>query len=184
MRPILLSTCFPARESVADAENILYDPIDRKDGVQMSDAKVKQVARRLYEGKECPQHSCGICLAMTFGCNPNAYKSLRKGGITGEGECGALKAGEMILGEYLGDPSPAGPITENLQAAVAEYRKAVREKIAPAGGAYSSCSSLTGKFADSTGKERKEFCAGLVTATAEILAGILAKYGVRYELPA
>jgi hypothetical protein len=162
----------------------INNPIDRKDGVRMSDGKVTGIARRLYEGKECPHYSCGICLAVTFGCNPNSYKSLRKGGITGKGECGALKAGEMILGEYLGDPDPTGPITEELQTAVAEYRKAVHEKIAPAGGAYSSCSSLTGEFTDFTGEARKAFCAEIVTATVEILAGILAEYGVKYELPA
>jgi len=150
----------------------------------MSDAKITQVARRLYEGKECPHHSCGICLAVTFGCNPSAYKSLRKGGITGEGECGALKAGEMVLGEYLGDPSPTGPVTDDLKEAVTEYRQTVQAKINPAGGSYATCNRLTGKFADFTGDERKEFCSRLVSDLSGILAGILAKYGVKYEPPA
>ena len=42
----------------------------------------------------------GICLAETFNLPTAPYQALRRGGITGEGECGAIKAGELILGQY------------------------------------------------------------------------------------
>ena len=53
---------------------------------------------------EVPHRSCGIALAETFNLATTPYQCLRNGGITGKGECGAIKAGELILGEYLGDP--------------------------------------------------------------------------------
>ena len=43
----------------------------------------------LYEGKVVPHRSCGIALAETFNLPARPYQCLRRGGITGEGECGA-----------------------------------------------------------------------------------------------
>ena len=64
--------------------------------------KLIEAARRkvfiLYEGKRTPHRSCGICLAETFNLPTQPYQALRRGGITGEGQCGAIKAGELILG--------------------------------------------------------------------------------------
>ena len=58
----------------------------------------RQKAFTLYEGKTVPHRSCGIALAETFGLGTAPYQALRKGGITGAGECGAIKAGELVLG--------------------------------------------------------------------------------------
>ena len=66
--------------------------------------RAREHTRYLYDGVETPHRSCGISLAETFGRATPPYQSLRKGGITGCGECGAIKAGELILGEILGDP--------------------------------------------------------------------------------
>src|ERR1700689_4091414 len=77
-----------------------------------------------YEGVRTPHRSCGIALAETFGLPTRAYQSLRRGGITGKGACGAIRAGEQVLGELLGDPDPTGQVTPELRAAVAWYQHA------------------------------------------------------------
>src|SRR5262245_33186577 len=65
----------------------------------------------LYEGVQVRHRSCGIAIAETFGLPTPAYQALRRGGITGAGTCGALRAGEQVLGELLGDPEPTGAVT-------------------------------------------------------------------------
>src|SRR5687768_2277061 len=86
-------------------------------------ARAREKAYVLYEGKQVPHRSCGIALAETWGLPSRPYQSLRRGGITGEGECGAVKAGELILGELLGDPDPAGPVTDRLRGAMRWYQR-------------------------------------------------------------
>ena len=71
----------------------------------------RQTAHWLYEGVETPHRSCGIALAETFGLPTEPYQAFRKGGITGEGPCGAIQAGMVILGQILGDPDPTGAVT-------------------------------------------------------------------------
>src|SRR5512146_1628055 len=84
----------------------------------------RRVAFTLYEGVRTPHRSCGIALAETFGLGTRPYQALRRGGITGEGECGAIRAGEQVLGELLGDPSPTGAVTDVLRDAVVWYQDA------------------------------------------------------------
>src|SRR4051794_21578559 len=79
-------------------------------------------AHVLYEGVQVAHRSCGIAIAETFGLPTPAYQSLRRGGITGAGTCGALRAGEQILGELLGDPDPTGAVTDALRAAITWYQ--------------------------------------------------------------
>src|SRR5438105_9922555 len=81
----------------------------------------------LYEGVRTPHRSCGIALAETFGLPTPAYQALRRGGITGEGACGAIRAGEQVLGELLGDPSPTGAVTPALREAVIWYQRAWKQ---------------------------------------------------------
>src|SRR6188472_4343478 len=75
----------------------------------------------LYEGKVVPHRSCGIALAETFGLPTRPYQALRRGGITGKGACGAIRAGEHVLGELLGDPDPTGAVTPALRDAITWY---------------------------------------------------------------
>src|SRR5437763_1805641 len=84
-------------------------------------AAARERARLLYEGREVQHRSCGIALAETFGLPSRPYQALRRGGITGEGECGAVKAGELVLGELLGDPAPTGLVTPKLRQAMVRY---------------------------------------------------------------
>src|SRR5215210_8543494 len=78
----------------------------------------------LYEGVRTPHRSCGIAIAETFGLPTPAYQALRRGGITGKGTCGAIRAGEQVLGELLGDPSPTGVVTPELRGAITWYQAA------------------------------------------------------------
>lgn len=89
----------------------------------------------LYEGVRTPHRSCGIALAETFGLATPAYQALRRGGITGKGACGAIRAGEQVLGELLGDPDPTGAVTPSLRAAVAWYQDAWSRRLASEWGA-------------------------------------------------
>ena len=52
----------------------------------------------LYEGVQVPHRSCGIAIAETFNLPTRPYQALRRGGITGKGPCGAIRAGEHVLG--------------------------------------------------------------------------------------
>ncbi len=129
-------------------------------------------ARKLYEGKEVPHHSCGICIACTFGLKPSAYQSLRKGGITGCGECGAIKGGEMVLGEYLGDPNPTGAVTDALRSGIEHYRQLLAEaKLTPL--TAITCNHLVRHYPDFMGDERKAFCADLVVQITEFVQQVL-----------
>ena len=65
-------------------------------------AAARRKAHILYEGVLTPHRSCGIALAETFGLPSRPYQALRRGGITGEGDCGSIRAGELVLGELLG----------------------------------------------------------------------------------
>src|SRR4051794_14885559 len=77
----------------------------------------------LYEGVRVPHRSCGIAIAETFGLPSRPYQALRRGGITGKGACGAIRAGEHVLGELLGDPDPGGAVTAELRAAISWFQE-------------------------------------------------------------
>src|ERR1700749_2706761 len=87
-------------------------------------AAVRDKAFALYEGVRVPHRSCGIAIAETFDLPTRSYQALRRGGITGKGACGAIRAGEQVLGELLGDPDPTGQVTPELRAAVTWYQQA------------------------------------------------------------
>ncbi len=149
----------------------------------MADLTDRQVhARKVYEGKEVPHHSCGIAIAVTFGLEPASYQSLRKGGITGKGECGAIKAGEMVLGEYLGDPNPTGAVTDALKEGMAEYRKMLaQEGLEPLSNIV--CDHLVRDYDDFWGDGRKAFCADLVEKVSGMVQRILEKRDVALKEP-
>lgn len=138
----------------------------------------------LYEGRRTPHRSCGIALAETFGLPTRPYQALRKGGITGEGECGSIVAGRLVLGELLGDPDPTGVVTPTLRAAMADYarlwpqrleRGAVRDTIA--------CDALTGQFPDFLSPARAAFCTHLASGVAGLVAEILVRHGRPPRVP-
>lgn len=132
----------------------------------------------LYEGKRTPHRSCGICLAETFGLRPAPYQSLRRGGILGQGECGAIKAGELVLGEILGDPNPTGPVTPALRTAMQRYAELWRSRLAESVGPSHICNDLTSPLGDFQGETRRAFCTHLAAEAAAAVAQTLEEAGV------
>ena len=132
----------------------------------------------LYAGVRTPHRSCGICLAETFGRRPAPYQALRRGGITGHGECGALKAGELVLGEILGDPNPSGPVTPALRTAMQRYAVLWRARLAGTVGESQICNDLTAPLGDFQGAARGAFCTRLAAEAAAAVAQTLEEAGV------
>ncbi|MFT7621989.1 MAG: hypothetical protein ACI9WU_001154 [Myxococcota bacterium] len=141
---------------------------------QRSD-EARERARRLYDGTETPHRSCGIALAETFGRSTAPYQALRRGGLSGCGECGAILAGRLILGEVYGDPDPGGGVTETLRAAVVDYEATWREAVdrAEAPGTDNICNTLTSQFAEFRSPERHAFCTRLAADVAESVAHVM-----------
>ena len=142
----------------------------------------RQTAHILYEGVETPHRSCGICLAETFNVPTPPYQSLRKGGITGQGECGAIKAGELIIGEYLGDPDPTGAVTDKLRTAATRYRELWGERLDLGSAPDHICNSLTAQFDDFAGPQRVRFCTNLAAGVAAIIAQVLEEAEVEFDV--
>jgi len=146
--------------------------------------RTRDKARVLYEGVLTPHRSCGIALAETFGRPSAAYQSLRRGGILGTGECGAIVAGRLLLGELLGDPDPTGPVTPALRAAMSDFEALWRVRVSrrEAPGDTIICNTLTGQFVEFRSAERHGFCTDLATEVATCVAEVLLAHGVVPEI--
>lgn len=147
----------------------------------MPDPRIEAARRRahtLYEGVETPHRSCGIALAETFCLDTEPYQAFRRGGITGEGPCGSIQAGLIILGQLLGDPDPTGAVTPALREAAEEYRRRwATELFARVGNPDIVCNHLTEPHGDFLGPARKSFCTGLTATVAALVAEIALKHG-------
>jgi hypothetical protein len=151
-----------------------------------TDPRVEAAGRRawrLYEGVETPHRSCGIAIAETFGRPTAPYQSLRKGGLTGCGECGAVVAGRLLLGEFLGDPDPTGAVTPALREGMVEFEALWRERLdrGEVSGEGIVCNDLTGQFADFEGPDRHAFCTRLAAGVAEVVALVALRHGVEWK---
>lgn len=144
-------------------------------------AAARARADALYAGVVTPHRSCGIALAETFGLPTRSYQALRKGGLTGEGPCGAIAAGVLVLGELLGDPDPTGMPTPALREAVPRYRAAVAAKLdlAP----DTSCNARTARFAAFASPERLAYCTSVAAVVAESVAEVLWDLGASRPIP-
>lgn len=138
-------------------------------------------AELLYLGEKVAHRSCGIALAETFGLPSRSYQALRKGGLTGEGSCGALQAGVLVLGELLGDPSPTGGPTAELRDGVARYRAAVAAQVE--GPVDASCNTRTARFPDFGSRPRLVACTALAATAAAAVAGVLWDLGRTVPIP-
>ncbi|MHC4408737.1 MAG: C-GCAxxG-C-C family (seleno)protein [Planctomycetota bacterium] len=152
----------------------------------MADSRIEEArrtARILYEGEQTPHRSCGIALAETFGLPTAPYQAFRRGGITGEGPCGAIAAGMSILGQLLGDPDPTGAVTPALRAAAEEYEQRWKEELfAGAASRDLVCNHLTAPRGDFMGSDRKGFCTGLVATVAALVAEVALRHGADLEV--
>lgn len=151
----------------------------------MDTKKIQQAsdtAHTLYAGKTTPHRSCGICLAETFGLTTNPYQSLRRGGITGEGECGAIRAGTLILGEILGDPNPTAAVTDKLREGIKIYNKLWQARVDKKQVKGIICNELTGQFKEFQSDERLGFCTNIAATVAQCVAETLETLGVSYTV--
>ncbi len=138
--------------------------------------RARDTAFVLYEGVRVPHRSCGIAVAETFGLPTRAYQALRKGGITGTGACGAMRAGEQALGELLGDPDPAGAVTAALRAAVVWYQDGA-SRIDRGESPDTICNHLVRPLGDFAGVRRKAFCTNIAAEVAALTAEALCRFG-------
>ncbi|HEU0035494.1 MAG TPA: hypothetical protein VFQ53_33015 [Kofleriaceae bacterium] len=140
-------------------------------------AAARDKAFVLYEGVQTPHRSCGIALAETFGLPTPAYQALRRGGITGKGSCGAIRAGEQVLGELLGDPDPRGMVTPALRDAVTWYQDAWHRRLfAGASEPDVICDHLVRPHGEFMGPARKAFCTSLAADVAALTAEALCRF--------
>lgn len=157
-------------------------PRELTEGDRRLVALAREKAFILYEGRQVTHHSCGICLARTFNLPTAPYQALRRGGITGEGECGAIKAGELVLGEYFGDPHPTGAVTETLRAAMRFYQAEWKKRFDLGRSPTIICHSLTGQFGDFQSPERWSFCTQMAAQVAELTAETLLRFGASFDI--
>jgi hypothetical protein len=142
----------------------------------------REKVHRLYEGRVTPHRSCGIAMAETFGLPTAPYQALRRGGITGCGECGVVVAGRLILGQFFGDPDPAGAVTPEMRAAATEYEARWSARIDRRQAAPGSvvCNALTGQFEAFGSPERASFCTQLAADVGELVAEVIVRNGGRF----
>lgn len=141
---------------------------------------VRSKALVLYEGSRTAHRSCGIALAEAFDRPSAAYQSLRRGGITGQGTCGAVVAGQLLLGEFLGDPDPTGKVTPALRAAMTHYLARIDAELDRGASPDLVCNNLTGQHGDFAGPARHAFCTALVGQVAQIVDDTLREHGVAH----
>lgn len=141
-------------------------------------AAARDKAFILYEGVRVPHRSCGIAIAETFGVPSRPYQALRRGGITGKGSCGAIRAGEQLLGELLGDPDPVGAVTPELRAAVSWYQDAWLAQIRN-NEPDIVCDHLVRPHGEFTGPARKAFCTNLAADVAALTAEALCRFSTQ-----
>jgi len=129
----------------------------------------------LYEGVRVPHRSCGIAIAETFNLPTRPYQALRRGGITGKGPCGAIRAGEHVLGELLGDPDPVGAVTPELRGAITWFQDAWLVRIRHDDPDI-VCDNLVRPHGDFAGPARKAFCTNIAADVAALTAEALCRF--------
>ena len=143
-------------------------------------AAARDKAFVLYEGVRVAHRSCGIAIAETFALPTRPYQALRRGGITGKGACGAIRAGEHVLGELLGDPDPTGAVTAGLRAAIAWFQDAWLARLR-GGNPDIICDHLVRPHGDFAGAARKAFCTNIAADVAALTAEALCRFAPQHR---
>ena len=144
-------------------------------------AALREKARRLYQGDGVPPRSSGVALAEAFDRDHRPYQGLRRGGVTGDGECGAVVAGRLLLGEMFGYPDPTAPVSLALREAMNLYRAAIVKRLEAGGAGSFVCNDLVRRFSVHHSEERIAFCSDIVGTVAEIVAEIALQLGATLE---
>ena len=158
---------------MAESTDVRDRPLSAEEQAYVAAARDKAFV--LYEGVRTPHRSCGIAIAETFSLPTKPYQALRRGGITGKGACGAIRAGEHILGELLGDPDPTGVVTPELRAAISWFQDAWLARIR-GGEPDIVCDHLVRPHGDFAGSARKAFCTNLAADVAALTAEALCRF--------
>src|SRR5258706_6588677 len=158
---------------MAESTDVRDRPLDPDELAYVAAARDKAFV--LYEGVRTPHRSCGIAIAETFGLPTRSYQALRRGGITGKGTCGAIRAGEQILGELLGDPDPIGAVTPERRGAITWFQDAWLRRIR-GGEPDIGCDHLVRPHGDFAGSARKAFCTNLAADVAALTAEALCRF--------
>ncbi len=159
------------------------DTRDLSDDERTYVERARHTAFVFYEGVRVPHRSCGIALAETFSLPTRPYQALRKGGITGEGACGAIRAGEQVLGELVGDPDPTGMVTPALREAVVWYQRAWPRRVDRGDSPDIVCNNLVRRHGDFMGPARKSFCTTLASEVAALTAEALVRFAPHLAPP-
>lgn len=150
----------------------------RRSGVR-GHGPIRSKALLLYEGERTPHRSCGIALAEAFNRPTAPYQSLRRGGITGRGTCGAVVAGQLLLGEFLGDPDPRGAVTPQLRTAMQRYLDRVEAELDRGPSPTLVCDDMVAAHGDFKGEARHRFCTGVVAQVAQLVDELLREQAVQ-----
>jgi hypothetical protein len=145
---------------------------------------IRSKALILYEGERTPHRSCGIALAEAFDRPSAAYQSLRRGGITGQGTCGAIVAGQLLLGEFLGDPDPRGMVTPALRTAMTRYLARVDAELDRGSSETLICNDMTAPHGEFMGPARHHFCTNVVAQVAQLVDELLREQGIEHRVTA
>jgi hypothetical protein len=140
-------------------------------------AALREKARALYAGANVPPRSSGVALAEAFDRDHRPYQGLRRGGVTGHGECGAVVAGRLVLGEMFGYPDPTAPVSLTMREAMNLYRAEIVKRLGIAEDGSLVCNDLVRRFPVHHSEERIAFCTDIVGTVAEIVAGIALALG-------
>ncbi len=135
----------------------------------------------LYEGERTAHRSCGIALAEAFDRPTAPYQSLRRGGITGQGTCGAVVAGQLLLGEFLGDPNPTGAVTPALRAAMQRYLARVEAELDRGPSPTLICNDMTAAHGEFMGPARHRFCTEVVAQVAQLVDETLREHAIEHR---
>jgi hypothetical protein len=84
----------------------------------------------------------------------------------------------LLLGEFLGDPSPTGTVTPALREAVMDYESRVEGDLDRGPSEDLVCNNMTAPHGDFGGARRHQFCTGVVAQVAQLVDESLRVHGV------
>jgi len=142
---------------------------------------IREKARLLYEGKQVPHRSCGMAIAEAFDREPRAYQALRRGGVTGVGQCGSIIAGGLVLGELFGYPVSTAPTSITLREAMKRFHLEVARRVPRGPQGTAICNDLVSPFPEFQSDGRALFCTAITATVAEIVATIALDLGAELE---
>jgi hypothetical protein len=92
-------------------------------------------------------------------------------------------AGRLVLGYFLGDPDPTGPLRPQLLEAMEDYEKLWKSQTEPGQTDDIRCNALVGHLAqDFWGEERMGYCTLLASQIAACVAQTLLKHDTEFEI--